>query len=384
MERLVQRGHNVRIIDFDILWRKNANRTLISHRSVISSAPKVISDARITVIRPAIVQIPVLDYISLLISHRNEIHKQFDEFKPDIVIGLGILNAQIAIRQCHKKRIPFVYYVIDELHRLVPQTTFQRIARSIEKLNYLTADLVLSINEGLREYTIAMGAQREKTKVVRTGVNMKLFSNVNRKKKRDELGLVDNDIVLFFMGWLYEFSGLKEVTDALITQYKNSNFKLLIVGNGDLWEYLQNIKTLPGMAEKIISVGWQPYHLIPDYLAAADICLLPARKNEIMKNIVPIKMYEYMAAGKPVIATNLYGIKKEFGFDNGVIYIDKPEEAVKKAYELFHTNTLSEHGVRSRHFVEPNTWNVIADKFEKVLEFGIDKHHYKFSNLLIH
>lgn len=38
---------------------------------------------------------------------------------------------------------------------------------------------------------------------------------------------------------------------------------------------------------------------------------------------MPIKMYEYMAAGKPVIAESLPGIMKEFGSDNGVIYVDK-------------------------------------------------------------
>lgn len=368
MERMVQRGHEVRVIDFNILWRKNADRKLVSKREVLSAIPKVIPHATISVIRPPIIQIPVLEYLSLIYSHRMEIIRQLDEFKPDVVVGFGILNAQISISHCHKRGIPFVYYIIDELYRLVPQPIFQRFARYIEQKNMQTSDLVLSINEGLREYTIEMGAARQKTQVIRAGVNLDWFSQADRKKKREELGFAEDAKVLFFMGWLYDFSGLKEVTEALVQQPENSKIKLLVVGNGDLWEYLQSMKKMPGMVDKIIVVGWQPYTSIPDFIAAADICLLPAQKNDIMKNIVPIKMYEYMAAGKPVIATSLSGIIKEFGNDNGVIYIEKPEEAVQKANTLFDAGLEGEFGMKSRKFVEQNDWSSITESFEKSLE----------------
>ncbi|MDI6847454.1 MAG: glycosyltransferase [Candidatus Bathyarchaeia archaeon] len=49
-----------------------------------------------------------------------------------------------------------------------------------------------------------------------------------------------------------------------------------------------------------------------------------------MRNIVPIKMYEYMACGKPVIVTKLPGIMKEFGHNNGVVYVNQPLEVLKK------------------------------------------------------
>lgn len=367
MERMVQRGHEVRVIDFDILWRKNPERSLVSQREIHTAVPKAIPGATLSVIRPPIVHLPVLEYISLVFSHRGEIIRQLDEFKPDVVIGFGILNAHMAISQCHKRGIPFVYYIIDELHRLVPQPQFQKLARYIEQKNMKNSDIVLSINEGLRDYTIEMGTPREKTEVIRAGVDLGLFSHVDRKKKRDELGIKDDDVVLYFMGWLYDFSGLKEVAESLSHQKADSRLKLLIVGNGDLWDYLQNIKKTPGMTEKIIMTGWQPYNTIPEFIAAADICLLPSQKNDIMKNIVPIKMYEYMAAGKPVIASNLSGIMKEFGNNNGVVYIDKPEEAVQKAQEIVHNSMLAEYGLKARNFVEPNNWNSITDLFEKSL-----------------
>jgi len=368
MERMVQRGHEVRVIDFEILWRQNPERKLVSHREVFAAPPKAIPGTTISVIRPPVIHLPVLEYISLLYSHRQEIIRQLDEFKPDVVVGFGILNARIAISQCHKRGIPFVYYIIDELHRLVPQPQFQRLARTVEQKNMQTSDLVLSINEGLRDYTIEMGAPREKTEVIRAGVNLDWFNNADRAKKRKELGIAEDDVVLFFMGWLYDFSGLKEVAESLSHQPENSKLKLLVVGKGDLWDYLQNVRAKPGMADKIIMTGWQPYDTIPDFIVAADICLLPAQKNDIMKNIVPIKMYEYLAAGKPVIATNLSAIMKEFGNDNGVIYIEKPEDAVSKAREIVNSSRIDEYGLKARQFVEPNDWNSITGRFDETLE----------------
>ncbi|WP_440949211.1 glycosyltransferase family 4 protein [Methanosphaerula subterraneus] len=371
LERLVQRGHETRVIDFDILWRKKEERKIILTRTVRTAQPKAVPGADITVIRPSIIQAPVLEYVSLLYTHRKEIIRQLDEFKPDVVLGFGILNARMAIALCHQRGIPFVYYCIDELHRLVPQRPFRRLACAVERSNYASADLVLSINEGLRDYTIGMGAPRTKTQVIRAGVDLAWFSAADREKKRQELGLGDGDLVLFFMGWLYDFSGLKEVIDGLIKRRDLPNLKLLVVGNGDLWDYIQEIKAIDGMDERVITVGWQPYETIPDFIAAGDICLLPAQKNEIMQNIVPIKMYEYMAAGKPVIATSLSGLKKEFGAGNGVVYIDSPGEAVTMAIELANNGTCEGYGRQSRLFVEPNDWETITDCFEKSLELII-------------
>lgn len=368
LERMVQRGHEVRVIDFDILWRNDDDRKIVLSREVITARPKAIPGADITVIRPTIIQLPVLEYVSLLASHGRELVRQLDEFKPDVVVGFGILNTRMAISLCHKRGIPFVSYVIDELHQLVPQLPFRGLARAVEASNYASADLVLSINEGLRDYTVEMGAPAEKTKVIRAGVDLEWFDRADREKKRQELGFAADDVVLFFMGWLYEFSGLKEVIDGLLERPDIPTLKLLVVGKGDLWDYIERIRVIDGMDDRVITVGWQPYETIPDFIAAADICLLPAQKNEIMKNIVPIKMYEYMAAGKPVIATSLSGLMKEFCHDNGVVYVDSPDEAVPRAVELANNGRREKYGRQSRAFVEPNDWQSITDDFEESLE----------------
>jgi glycosyltransferase involved in cell wall biosynthesis len=103
---------------------------------------------------------------------------------------------------------------------------------------------------------------------------------------------------------------------------------------------------------------------MPSFLAAASICLLPAQPVPTMRNIVPIKMYEYLASGKAVIATRLPGLLKEFGEGHGVVYVNGPSEVVSKAIELAQSGALQTLGQRGRSFVANNDWNTITDSFE--------------------
>lgn len=366
-ERMVIRGHEIRVIDYEILWRKERKKELVSKRQTFQVS-RILKDAHHMVIRPKILKIPLLDYVSMLYTYNSEIKRQIREFGPDIIMGDGILIPYLAFRLAKKHNIRTVYYCIDLDYKLIPYRFLQPIGKIIESKNIRNADLVLSINEGLREYTIRMGARSEKTKVVRAGVDFTKFNQViDGNGIRKKYGIGKDDKVLFFVGWLYHFSGLKEVAVEL-SKIKRNDLKLFVVGDGDAYQDLLEIKGKYGLGNRIIMTGRQPYNLLPQFLAAADICLLPAYKNEIMRDIVPIKMYEYMAMGKPVIATKLPGIMKEFGNGNGVIYVDKPEDVVKKAIELIENGEVEREGEKTRSFVEKFSWDKITDEFEKSLE----------------
>lgn len=228
------------------------------------------------------------------------------------------------------------------------------------------ADKVISINEGLRNYTMHMGAQKEETIVIRAGVDIERFNLVGRKEIRERYGIRDEDILLFFMGWLYDFSGLREVAISL-NDCRNRNIKLLIVGNGDLWDDLQSIRKRFHLEDRMIIVDWVPYKETPKYLAASDVCILPAYNNKIMKNIVPIKLYEYMASEKPVISSALQGIMMEFGDDSGIIYVEKQDQIINVAINLAKNGFISSLGKKARKYVEKNNWDNIVCQFERVL-----------------
>jgi glycosyltransferase involved in cell wall biosynthesis len=373
-ERMVQRGHEVRVIDYEILWRDEKKRELLSKRQVYS-ASKVFPEVKITVIRPAILKIPVLDYISMVFTYSREIRRQIKEFKPDVILAMDILITFLAYPIAKRNNIPVVYYTIDIDYRLIPQKFLQPLGKWIESWNIRHADLVLSINEGLREYTIRMGAQREKTEVIRAGIDLERYdpSKVSGKDIRKQYGIADDDVVLFFMGWLYHFSGLKEVAQELV-KFKEHypKIKLFIVGTGDAYNDLIRLRNDLHLEDQMVFAGQQPFEKIPGFIAAADICLLPAYDNEIMHDIVPIKMYEYMAMGKPVVSTKLYGVLKEFGENKGIIYANTPEMVIDEAIRMILDGTFLSCGRISRIFVEKLSWDCIVDDFELRL---LDSHN---------
>ena len=59
---------------------------------------------------------------------------------------------------------------------------------------------------------------------------------------------------------------------------------------------------------------------------------------------------------------------KEFGDGNGVIYVDRPEDALKKAVELIENESAKEEGRKARKFVEKYNWDDIVADFERILE----------------
>jgi len=367
-ERLLLREHKIRVIDYEILWRTDGEKKLFSRKQVFVNISKIFRDTGITVIRPRILKVPFLDYVSMLFTYHNEITKQIKEFMPDVVIGHSILTNYLSMRLSRKNGIPFIFHMTDAQHTIIPLKLLQPIGKIIESKILKNANRVVVINEGLREYAINMGANPERTYVVRAGIDFQRYDpGINGREIRERYGIRRDDLVLFFMGWLYSFSGLKEVAIEL-SKIRNDNIKLLIVGDGDVFNDLQRIKEKYDMQDTIILTGKQPYKSIPRFISSSDICLLPAYNNDVMKNIVPIKMYEYMAMAKPVIATKLQGIMKEFGNDNGVLYVDRPEDVLKKSTELIENGCIEEEGRKARKFVEKYTWDNIVDEFERILE----------------
>lgn len=378
MEKLSSRGHQIRVIDHEILWETHRNEGWRSKRQVFSCASKLYDGADITVIRPSIIRVQTLDYISLLFSRRREIARQIREFKPDIILGFQILSPYLAATLAKRAGTPFIYYWTDVYHSQIPFKPYRPLGKYIEKRIIQKSTIVLSINAKLRDYTIKLGAKPALAKILGGTVDFAKFRlDFDVKTLRKQYGIKESEFVLCFVGLFHNQLDLENV---LISLAKDSTqkVKLLLVGEGD--QHAPNkVKELTALSERlgirdrVILTGRQSYHEVPKLISISDICILPARVNEMMEHIVPIKMYEYMAMKKPVIATRLPGVMEEFGNDNGVIYVDKPEDIVLKAVELSPNGKVAELGFKARRFVEKHSWDNITDEFERILEELITK-----------
>ncbi|MGL6298333.1 MAG: glycosyltransferase [Methanobacteriaceae archaeon] len=387
MDRLSIKGHEILVIDYPIDWnnkkldekeRAEINGpnpgSLFYGKKIYANVHKINKDANIDVIRPNFIKLPVLNYISLAYYHRKEINKQIKEFKPDVIVSLGLMNAMIASNAAKKHNIPHVYYLIDVLYSLIPEKALQSFGKKVNEKAINNSDLVITINQKLKELAIKLGANPETTIIIDAGIDLDEFDpKLDDSDIRGMYQIDKDDQVLFFMGWIYTFSGMVELAKTLgeakkLGNTEYSKLKLLIVGDGDDYQNLKEIQKEYDIKDQLILTGKQPYERIPEFLATADFCLLPAHKDEeIMQDIVPIKLYEYLAMKKVVIATDLPGVRKEFGEGNGIIYVNGAEEVPNTVINILKNNEYDEIAKFGRSYVENNDWKKITDNFEKVL-----------------
>ena len=371
MERMAKRGHEVRVIDYPIDWPNDDDSGLIYHKEVHENVSKIKEDTNIQVIRPGFIKIKGLNYATLFFTHKKEIEHQVEVFRPDVILALGILNSYNASRIAKKHNIPFVYYFIDVIYALIPEKAFQKLGQLFTEKTIRNADLVITINKKLSEFAYSVGAKPESTILIDAGIDLNSYDpDLDDSKIRNEYGISEDDIVLFFMGWIYEFAGMKELARELgKNKKKYPNYKILVVGDGDAYDEMCEIRDEYGLEDQLILTGKQPFEKIPEFLASADFCLLPAYIDEpIMQDIVPIKIYEYLAMKKVVIASELPGISKEFGYGNGIEYIHQASEVLECVKNILENNRYDEIASNAREYVKSNDWETITDKFEDAMK----------------
>lgn len=184
---------------------------------------------------------------------------------------------------------------------------------------------------------INKGCPKHKVKILPNGISIEntYIDLIKIEKLRKSFSIEKDDFVLFFMGYLYEFAGLKEIIEYYNDDVSNDkiNLKFIIVGDGGIYsqlkKYVKNLK-----ADWFYLTGRVPYFEIAEYIALSDLCLLSFQINDITKEITPIKVLEYMAMKKPVLSTKLPGLFIEMGENHGIIFAKDQRELITKIGRL--------------------------------------------------
>jgi len=369
LERLSAQGHDIRVLDYPIRWR-DEGRGLFAPRRVYRGVTKVVPGASVTVVRSAALRISGLGKLSWLATNTVEIARALRIFKPDVVVILGLSNGLVALTMARAAGVPVVVHLIDALHTLVEPKALRPIARWVEKRLLRNAGRVIVINKALSSYAECLGARPERMERIPTGVDLDRFGpHVDGSAVRDEYGIAPGEHVLLFIGWLYDFSGLRELALTMAEHPELAQgMRLLVVGDGDLMAELTRIRD-DKLGDQLILAGQQPATRMPEFVAAADICLLPAYVNETMAHIVPAKIYDYLAGGKPVLASPLPGLMQEFGDDAGICSIKGPQVLLNRAAQLFDDPVrLTAMGTAARHTSEVNgAWEDVTARYMDIL-----------------
>lgn len=371
LERLAQRGHRVEIVDYDILWSQRAERPLWQRRQVMPAVNKVVPGVALPVTRPGTVLLPLLCHLSWAATSLVELRRLIRARRPDVVIGYSLTNSYPMALLLRRAGIPYVNWVLEPYHTMMPQRWVRPVARVMEGLSERAAQRAIAFTPQMRQYLLRMGVQPERIVVLKSGANLERYRpGVDGPDRRAEFGIAAGEWVLFFMGWLYDFSGLREIVRAV---GRDGNLldgaRLVVVGDGDIYGELQAAVEGGGLGGRVILTGHRPYREIPSLLAMANVCLLPRLENETTREIVPQKLYEYLAAGRPVVASRLPGIVAEFGGDSGMVYADEPLQALEVALALARRPEQAGRlaSAARRHAEAHADWEKITDECEQLL-----------------
>jgi glycosyltransferase involved in cell wall biosynthesis len=88
-------------------------------------------------------------------------------------------------------------------------------------------------------------------------------------------------------------------------EYDCKDWRCVLIGKGPALEDLQRLAIDLGIAANMFFTGWVDYEKVPRYIAATDICVVPDPSNEYNDHSTIVKLMEYMAQAKPVVAFDL-------------------------------------------------------------------------------
>ena len=164
-------------------------------------------------------------------------------------------------------------------------------------------DRIVAVSEGVKSDLVKYEhISPEKIQVIYNGIDASKYRvKIDQEKKREELGISVDDKVIGIGVRLSEQKGIKYLIEAMSIVVKSfPNVKLLIIGDGECRTDLEKLASDCGIADKVIFTGFR--NDIPELLQIMDIYSLPS-----LWEGHPLVLLEAMAAGKPVVATDIHG-----------------------------------------------------------------------------
>jgi glycosyltransferase involved in cell wall biosynthesis len=203
-------------------------------------------------------------------------------------------------------RRPFIFDLQDiwpesaKVCGLLREGAVLRGLRRVEELVYRRCAAVTVITPGFREYIVGHGVEPSRVHVVHNGVDVGLF---NANAPDDEFvsrhGLEGKFIVLYFgnVGLAQNLETLLRASEAL---QSDDAFAFVILGDGVDKSRLKQWAAARGL-RNCRFVDTQPRERLPGIVAAAHVLVVMLRPSELFEITIPSKLYECLAAGKPIL-----------------------------------------------------------------------------------
>ena len=247
----------------------------------------------------------------------------------------------------------------DKHRGLVDRKQAEAIARRV----FQAATSIIAVSREIKDYVSQYVQDTDKVKVIPNGVNPQRFS-----RSLSQRNTLSSDLfTVGFMGSLKPWHGLPVLIDAFARFHRNyPQSRLLIVGDGKERDRLIADIEQRNLESAVHLTGAVCPEIVPDWLAQMDVAVAPYPASEDFY-FSPLKVYEYMAAGLPVVASNIGQIPEviEDGV-NGLLAPPGDATALADALEQLWRSPLQLRrrlGTSARDkILQHHTWDRVADK----------------------
>jgi glycosyltransferase involved in cell wall biosynthesis len=223
-----------------------------------------------------------------------------------------------------------------------------------EELMLKRADLVLCVSKRLLQ---KFNGKHQNLLWLSNGVDLQHYL-ANRKAVAPEMQslMAHKTTIIGFSGAFYR--GWVDMELIYKIAEKSSKWQIVIIGESYQWDF-------KGAPSNIHYLGCKPYQDLPSYIHGFDVGLIPFVDNRIAQGADPVKLYEYLAAGIPVVSRDLPFVN---GFFPPLVYTyqntDKAITGIKKAL-ADNSSELTKARQQRLSFAAKNSWDL---KVEQLLQ----------------
>jgi glycosyltransferase involved in cell wall biosynthesis len=236
-----------------------------------------------------------------------------------------------------------------------------RFKKIISKLVLENADAVIVLTENMKREVESFGFNIKNIFIIPNGVDLEKFKNLSKKDVRRELKINESENVALCVGTLKIIKGIKYLIEAInIVKNKGFKMRLLLIGEGDQETELKKMAERLNLKEDVNFIGKIENKLIPRYMAASDVFVLPSLSEGL-----PVVILEAMASGLPIIATDVRGTEEIVkNNENGFLVDPKnPDQISEKIFYLFSDTALTRKiSIKNVEKAKSYSWDLITDK----------------------
>lgn len=210
------------------------------------------------------------------------------------------------------------FWVPRKLRHIFEAHTFPKTRPWLYRMIWRRNDRIVVMTEGLKNAFLQHGFPEEKLLVAHDAVNLEKFRVMESKREsRAKLNLPLDDFLVTYIGRPYKEQGIETLRGAAASL--PVHIKVIIVGADD------NL-------EPCLTIGRVPHAEIPSYLNAADLVVMPytGQSEHVAKYASPMKLFEYLAAGKAIVTSDLPSIREVLDEDSAEFV---PPDDAKALYE---------------------------------------------------